>query len=1182
MAVTETYVPPSPAPPLGVDSPDLRDADGAEDQPGSESVLGRGRESSTGREGSGSRRTFGSRFRSRSPFRTPPPIFLPLPTRPALPQVVPFEHSSGNESRSRSRSRSRSSQSSVRVPLPSAAAGPAPPPALAAGSRSRSPSQQSASPRPRAVSMRSQQVRRSSSPSPIRTLPDDYIPTLSQSGRIPLPPRGTPHLAYGDVEGEEEEGEDGDDDSADEESEHDVNVQPYVSPRRRRLNRRWPSPVNLASRPPLSSVTLTLDPSNPTPAANPASDEGDGGVGMGIPELMDVSDTSDEDDSDDDLDWGSHSDNRPDGAERDGDEDSEGDEDDDGGGGGGRGGRDVGRIRWSSVFGGRVGRPSPRASRDEGGQDEGGSSSNLNTLRSRASVASSTFSTLEASASSPAGGLHNPFRTFAPLHTRRFSPLSQPYLYPTSSTSASAFASVPSPFPSRLTARPALEVVQEPAPDSESDRDPDPGYNVHDDGHLDSSSPSTLASPRPPNEDADTGEGDTDAEMPELGDFSESESESEDGSRSEFAEAEDEEEHGREEAENESGEIDPTDRDLPFLDRSPLELRYEEGLDPLNSTRRESDSLYRFDPPTIPSRPSLDLLNPDLDVGSDITITRDMRSARAHILDRILTTSPLPLSAPNRSPISPPRLVAIRDSSDDEDEYLSASESSSTSEGNDDHTRSRPSRATFRTRNNPHIRIDTIFPPPEPSPSEDGANTPTPMPHLLSIRQASRDPRSLTRGPAHRMSFSLESIPSASASSSAPASISLTTLGQRVLRRQGELEQETQEVGTPTTPRPRRVPQRRGALLPIPSPPSLSLVTPSDLRDDASANAGDGEDGTTPTLTFREWLESERLLMRQALASVNRSTSARSQAPAQTSVAAPSADASVNAHVPVIASGGGMGDNLASTSVSAEDDGMGDGEAGTRWTSSLPNWLQVYAAIRDTEGGENTRLRVGPEGIVVSAVPSSAVSLPPGSAISPAHATSSASSPPWDLPSDPVSLMPRPRPRHHPTPDISIISLSPFDQSHLSPPHPPPDFGSTSTELHTQAPSIQRPAQDQGPGQEEVATHEWRNVGGSLLDSEDRFMEILRLEGADGMRAAAVTTSHLNADVSERSGMSRSSRDDGDEEAVADGEGVWHEGSRHAYGGDKDEDETGASDASGEGAEVVIEMPVGGGGFVGR
>jgi hypothetical protein len=68
--------------------------------------------------------------------------------------------------------------------------------------------------------------------------------------------------------------------------------------------------------------------------------------------------------------------------------------------------------------------------------------------------------------------------------------------------------------------------VQGPQPDPDSG----PGYTVHDDVHLNSSSASALTSSRL-NEDADTSDGDTDTEFPELGDpfLSESDSESRGG-----------------------------------------------------------------------------------------------------------------------------------------------------------------------------------------------------------------------------------------------------------------------------------------------------------------------------------------------------------------------------------------------------------------------------------------------------------------------------------------------------------------------------------------------------------------------------------------------------------------------------------------------------------------------------
>jgi hypothetical protein len=74
------------------------------------------------------------------------------------------------------------------------------------------------------------------------------------------------------------------------------------------------------------------------------------------------------------------------------------------------------------------------------------------------------------------------------------------------------------------------------------------------------------------------------------------------GSRSEHGEAEDEVDGGEEESG--SDEIDHTKQDVPILDRSLIGLTYEEGLDSLNLTRRERNSLYRSDSPAIPSIPS--------------------------------------------------------------------------------------------------------------------------------------------------------------------------------------------------------------------------------------------------------------------------------------------------------------------------------------------------------------------------------------------------------------------------------------------------------------------------------------------------------------------------------------------------------------------------------------------------
>jgi hypothetical protein len=102
--------------------------------------------------------------------------------------------------------------------------------------------------------------------------------------------------AYEDGEEDVDRGgeEKGDDDSADEDSEDEL-------PRWRRLNRRWPPPVDFTSDPPSASTTPTLDSSNSTPNVNPGSGQPErvADTDMEAPGLMHVSDTSNDDDPDD-------------------------------------------------------------------------------------------------------------------------------------------------------------------------------------------------------------------------------------------------------------------------------------------------------------------------------------------------------------------------------------------------------------------------------------------------------------------------------------------------------------------------------------------------------------------------------------------------------------------------------------------------------------------------------------------------------------------------------------------------------------------------------------------------------------------------------------------------------------------------------------------------------------------
>jgi hypothetical protein len=110
--------------------------------------------------------------------------------------------------------------------------------------------------------------------------------------------------------------------------------------------------VNFASGPLSESAAPTLNPHNPTQNGLEC-DKADGDVDLRAPGSRNVSDTSDDDDSADDSDaepHPAHANDKRDSADRDEALDSEGDEDENEDGDDSRGGRDVGRIRWNSVF----------------------------------------------------------------------------------------------------------------------------------------------------------------------------------------------------------------------------------------------------------------------------------------------------------------------------------------------------------------------------------------------------------------------------------------------------------------------------------------------------------------------------------------------------------------------------------------------------------------------------------------------------------------------------------------------------------------------------------------------------------------------------------------------------------------------------------------------------------------